>query len=96
MTIINTNLAAMKAQNGSRVAQAGLDTAMERLSTGLRINSAKDDAAGLAISQRMTADVRGLAVAIRLGPPRHSMAATRRARSALMLPIDSSTITFPL
>ncbi len=65
MTIINTNLAAMKAQNGSRVAQAGLDTAMERLSTGLRINSAKDDAAGLAISQRMTADVRGLAVAIR-------------------------------
>lgn len=65
MTIINTNLAALKAQNGNRVAQAGLDTAMERLSTGLRINSAKDDAAGLAISQRMTADVRGLAVAIR-------------------------------
>ncbi len=65
MTIINSNLAAMKAQNGNRVAQAGLDTAMERLSTGLRINSAKDDAAGLAISQRMTADVRGLAVAIR-------------------------------
>ncbi|WP_374388591.1 flagellin [Sandaracinobacter sp.] len=65
MTIINSNLAALKAQNGNRVAQAGLDTAMERLSTGLRINSAKDDAAGLAISQRMTADVRGLAVAIR-------------------------------
>jgi flagellin len=65
MTIINTNLAAMKAQSGSRVAQMGLDTAMERLSTGLRINSAKDDAAGLAIAQRMTADVRGLSVAIR-------------------------------
>ncbi len=65
MTIINTNLAALKAQNGNRMAQTNLDTAMERLSTGLRINSAKDDAAGLAISQRMTADVRGLSVAIR-------------------------------
>jgi len=65
MTIINTNLSAMKAQSGSRIAQMGLNTAMERLSTGLRINSAKDDAAGLAIAQRMTADVRGLSVAIR-------------------------------
>lgn len=65
MTIINTNISAMKAQNGSRIGQASLDTAMERLSTGLRINSAKDDAAGLAIAQRMTADVRGLSVAIR-------------------------------
>jgi flagellin len=65
MTIINTNLAALKAQNGNRMAQTSLDTAKERLSTGLRINSAKDDAAGLAISQRMTADVRGLSVAIR-------------------------------
>lgn len=65
MTIINTNLSALKAQNGNRMAQMGLDRAMERLSTGLRINSAKDDAAGLAISQRMTADVRGLSVAIR-------------------------------
>lgn len=65
MTIINTNLAAMKAQSGSRMAQMGLDTAMERLSTGLRINSAKDDAAGFAIAQRMTADVRGLSFAIR-------------------------------
>ena len=65
MTIINTNLSALRAQSGSRVAQMGLDSAMERLSTGLRINSAKDDAAGLAIAQRMTADVRGLSVAIR-------------------------------
>ena len=65
MTIINTNLSAMQAQAGSRTAQMGLNQAMERLSTGLRINSAKDDAAGLAIAQRMTADVRGLSVAIR-------------------------------
>jgi len=65
MTVINTNLSALTAQNGQRTSQMGLSMAMERLSTGLRINSAKDDAAGLAISQRMTADVRGLAVAIR-------------------------------
>ncbi len=65
MTIINTNLSALKAQNGGRTAMMGMERAMERLSTGLRINSAKDDAAGLAIAQRMTADVRGLTVAIR-------------------------------
>jgi flagellin len=65
MTIINTNLSALKAQNGGRMAMMGMERAMERLSSGLRINSAKDDAAGLAIAQRMTADVRGLTVAIR-------------------------------
>ena len=65
MTVINTNLSALTAQAGQRTSQMGLSMAMERLSTGQRINSAKDDAAGLAISQRMTADVRGLAVAIR-------------------------------
>ena len=65
MSVINTNLGALKAQNGGRMAQMDLSRAMERLSTGLRINSAKDDAAGLAISQRMTADVRGLAMAMR-------------------------------
>ena len=65
MTVINTNLSALTAQNGQRTSQIGLSMAMERLSTGQRINSAKDDAAGLAISQRMTADVRGRAVAIR-------------------------------
>ncbi|WP_194743901.1 flagellin [Thermaurantiacus tibetensis] len=65
MSVINTNLGALKAQNGGRMAQLDLSRAMERLSTGLRINSAKDDAAGLAIAQRMTADVRGLAMAMR-------------------------------
>lgn len=81
MTIINTNLAAMKAQAGSRMGQMGLDRAMERLSTGLRINSAKDDAAGLAIAQRMTADVRGLSVAIRNAGDGISLAQT--AESAM-------------
>ena len=65
MTVINTNIAALTAQNGSRMAAQATQTAMERLSTGKRINSAKDDAAGLAISSRMTSQVRGLAVAVR-------------------------------
>lgn len=65
MTVINSNINALKAQSSLTANQRSLDTAMTRLSTGLRINSAKDDAAGLAISQRMTADIKGLAVAIR-------------------------------
>ncbi|SNS84695.1 flagellin [Sphingomonas laterariae] len=81
MTVINTNVGAMRAQNGSRVANQTLQTAMERLSTGKRINSAKDDAAGLAISSRMTSEVKGLAVAIRNANDGISMAQT--AESAL-------------
>jgi flagellin len=65
MTVINTNTAALRAQNGSRVANQALQTAMERLSTGKRINSAKDDAAGLAISSSMTSQIRGMNQAIR-------------------------------
>ena len=65
MTVINTNVGALRAQNGARSASADLSTAMERLSTGKRINSAKDDAAGLAIASRMNAEVRGMNVAIR-------------------------------
>src|SRR5919112_3759116 len=65
MTVINTNTAALRAQNGSRVANAALQTAMELLSTGKRINSAKDDAAGLAIASSMTSQIRGMNQAIR-------------------------------
>jgi flagellin len=65
MTVINTNVAALRAQNGSRVANNMLETAMTRLSSGKRINSAKDDAAGLAIATRMDANVRGFTQAIR-------------------------------
>jgi flagellin len=64
MTVINTNISALTAQNAQRIANNMMGLAMQRLSTGQRINSAKDDAAGLAISQKMIADVRGLAVAI--------------------------------
>ena len=81
MTVINTNLNALTAQSGQRMAQMELQNAMQRLSTGQRINSAKDDAAGLAISQRMTADVRGLTVAIRNANDGMSMAQT--AESAM-------------
>ncbi len=65
MTVINSNTAALRAQNGSRMANSALQTAMERLSTGKRINSAKDDAAGLAISSSMTSQIRGMSQAIR-------------------------------
>ena len=65
MTYIGTNVAAIRSTNGINKAAMGLATAMERLSTGKRINSAKDDAAGLAIASRMTSQVRGLTAAIR-------------------------------
>jgi flagellin len=65
MTVINTNVGALRAQNASRMANNALGTAMERLSSGKRINAAKDDAAGLAIATRMDAKVRGLNQAVR-------------------------------
>jgi len=58
-SIINTNIGSLTAQRNLGMSQASLATAMQRLSSGLRINSAKDDAAGLAISERMTAQIRG-------------------------------------
>jgi len=65
MTVINTNVKSLFAQSSLRINERALTGSMEQLSTGKRINSAKDDAAGLAIGMRMTADLRGLAVAIR-------------------------------
>ena len=65
MTVINTNVKSLIAQASLAANNKNLSTAMERLSTGSRINSAKDDAAGLAISSRMTSQVRGLNVAVR-------------------------------
>jgi flagellin len=65
MTVIASNVSALRAQNASVQANAGLQQAMERLSTGKRINSAKDDAAGLAIATKMTAEIRGLNAATR-------------------------------
>jgi flagellin len=62
---INTNIASLNAQRNLNASQTSLSTAMQRLSSGLRVNSAKDDAAGLAIAERMNAQVRGMNVAVR-------------------------------
>ena len=62
---INTNLQSINAQRNVAMSQLSLSTSMQRLSSGLRLNSAKDDAAGLAISERMNAQVRGMNVAVR-------------------------------
>jgi flagellin len=62
---INTNLVSLNAQRSLNSSQNLLSTSMARLSSGLRINSAKDDAAGLAISERMNTQVRGMSVAMR-------------------------------
>jgi flagellin len=62
---INTNVVTLNAQRNLNTSQSSLATSMERLSSGLRVNSARDDAAGLAISQRMNAQIRGINVAIR-------------------------------
>ena len=63
--IINTNIASINSQRNLSTSQSALTTSLQRLSSGLRINSAKDDAAGLAISERMTTQIRGLNQAIR-------------------------------
>ncbi len=65
MTVINTNTSSMIAQNAIAKNDKSMEIAMQRLSTGSRINSAKDDAAGLAISQRMTSQISGLKMAAR-------------------------------
>ncbi len=65
MAVINTNIGAIRAANASNAANKMLGSAMERLSTGKRINSAKDDAAGLAIASSMTAQIRGMSQGIR-------------------------------
>jgi flagellin len=62
---INTNLVSLNAQRNLSTSQSALATSMQRLSSGLRVNSAKDDAAGLPIAERMSAQVRGMNVAIR-------------------------------
>ena len=73
---VNTNLMSLTAQRNLSGTQNGLATSMERLSSGLRINSAKDDAAGLAIASRMNAQVRGMNVAIRNAGDAISLAQT--------------------
>ena len=65
MSVINTNVSALYSQNAMKTNSRRMDSVMEQLSTGTRVNSAKDDAAGLAIGQNMTSQIRGLNQAVR-------------------------------
>jgi flagellin len=76
MSTINTNVISMNAQRNQMSSQTSLATSMQRLSSGLRVNSAKDDAAGLAIAERMNAQSKGMSVAIRNANDGVSMAQT--------------------
>ncbi|MBY9064896.1 flagellin FliC [Sphingomonas yunnanensis] len=76
MTVINSNTSALRATTASNSANKALSVSMERLSTGKRINSAKDDAAGLAISNSMTSQIRGMSQGIRNSNDGISMAQT--------------------
>jgi len=63
--VINTNISSINTQRQLSSTNNALSTSMERLSSGLRVNSAKDDAAGLAIANRMNSQIRGMGVAVR-------------------------------
>ncbi|MFY3652809.1 flagellin [Achromobacter xylosoxidans] len=80
--VINTNYLSLVAQNNLNKSQSALGTAIERLSSGLRINSAKDDAAGMAIANRFTANVRGLTQASRNANDGISLAQTTEGAAA--------------
>nr|HET7860389.1 flagellin FliC [Caldimonas sp.] len=84
---INTNLLSLNAQRNLGTSQMSLATSMQRLSSGLRVNSAKDDAAGLAIANRMDAQIRGINVAIRNANDGISLAQT--AEGALSTVTDA-------
>jgi flagellin len=77
--VINTNIASLTSQKYLTRTNDSLQTSMERLSSGLRVNSAKDDAAGLAISDRMTSQIRGMTVATRNANDGTSMAQNAEA-----------------
>ncbi|MEO8527089.1 MAG: flagellin [Caldimonas sp.] len=81
---INTNIMSLNAQRNLSTSQMSLATSMERLSSGLRVNSAKDDAAGLAIADRMNAQIRGTNVAIRNANDGISLAQTAEGAMATM------------
>ena len=82
MLSINTNVGALKAAQASYSVNKSMETSMERLSTGKRINSAMDDAAGLQISNRLTAEIQGLNMAVRNAADSQAMLATAEGASA--------------
>jgi flagellin len=82
MTVINTNVASLKARVNSLKATNGMEKAMERLSSGQRINRAADDAAGLAVSSKMTAQLKGINMAVRNAQDGISLVQTAEAAMA--------------
>ncbi len=84
---INTNIVSLNAQRNLTTSKSSLATSMERLSSGLRVNSSRDDAAGLAIADRMNAQIRGINVAIRNANDGISLAQT--AEGALSIVTDA-------
>ena len=84
---INTNMASLNAQRNQAASQSSLMTSMQRLSSGMRVNGAKDDAAGLSIAERMSSQVRGMTVAVRNANDGISLAQT--AEGALGKVTDS-------
>ena len=86
--VINTNIASLNAQRNLSSTQNVLNTSIQRLSTGLRVNSAKDDAAGLAIAERMNAQVRGMNVAQRNANDAISLAQTGESALGAIEQID--------
>jgi flagellin len=87
MSVINTNLASLNAQRNLMTSQSSLDTSIQRLSSGLRVNSAKDDAAGLSIATKMDSQIRGMSQATRNANDGISMAQT--ADGGLATAIDA-------
>ena len=79
MSVINTNIASLNAQRNLSTSQSSLATSMQRLSSGLRVNSAKDDAAGLSIATKMDSQIRGMSQAVRNANDGISLAQTADA-----------------
>ena len=84
MQVINTNIASLNAQRNLNSSQSSLQTSLQRLSSGLRVNSAKDDAAGLAIAERMNAQTRGMNQALRNANDGISLAQTAEGALSTM------------
>jgi len=93
--VINTNIASLNAQRNLTGSQNAINTSLQRLSTGLRINSAKDDAAGLAISERMTTQINGLNQAVRNANDGISLARPPKARSRRSATTCSASASWP-
>ena len=84
-SVINTNMTSLNAQRNLATSQSALQVSLQRLSSGLRINSAKDDAAGMAIASRMTSQINGLNQAARNANDGISLAQTAEDRKSTRL-----------